>query len=350
MSSSRLPGLDLLRTIAILAVVSLHAGQLAGSQIEGLGALTSNGWMGVDVFFVMSGYLIGTQFFYGDDGIGSFYIKRWLRTLPLYFVVLFFYIWVKPALGFPFRGEAAPYFFFLQNYTGVPDFVPSWSLCIEEQFYLIFPVIAYLVAPLRLGGLFWLLPMIASAFARFLFWRSQGGGAETLDFFCHAVLFKTHMHLDGLAAGLFVASTRRYWSNWPAFRCTLAAALGLVCLIVTVNYAGRPWEGRGFVACFTGLAAGVALLLPWLLRLELGRRAAMFFRYVALWSYGIYIWNDVVSRAVERHRPAFGSETLLVFFSLSFGIAITTYYLVELPLLRLRERILTRVRSFVTLT
>ncbi|MGZ6469403.1 MAG: acyltransferase family protein, partial [Bdellovibrionota bacterium] len=164
---SRNTGLDLLRTSAILLVLALHASQLAPGRPWLLGYVSAFGWAGVDIFFVLSGFLIANQFFSGkkessSSSVRGFYVKRWLRTLPLYFFVLTFYVIIKPHLGFPFQGKPWHYAFFLQNYTGVKDFVPSWSLCIEEQFYLLFPFLALAWMRLKLPAWVWLLPAALS--------------------------------------------------------------------------------------------------------------------------------------------------------------------------------------------
>src|SRR5262249_54468852 len=111
------------------------------------------GWIGVDLFFVLSGYLIGNQIFKplaaGDNpSLGAFFIRRFLRTLPCYYAVLgIYFLWNDGA------APTAKYVFFTQNF-GIPEtFAPSWSLCVEEQFYLLFPLIV--LALHRLGCRNW---------------------------------------------------------------------------------------------------------------------------------------------------------------------------------------------------
>ena len=111
-----------------------------------IGVLGHFGWAGVDLFFVLSGYLIASQYFAravapGTFGlVRGFYIRRFLRTLPPYFVVLAItYVVTVYGLG---QGAAWPslwtYALFLQNF-GMPvaSFFVSWSLCVEEHFYLV---------------------------------------------------------------------------------------------------------------------------------------------------------------------------------------------------------------------
>src|SRR6478609_9066311 len=108
--STREHGLDLLRAAAILMVVSFHAVDLSGASAT-IHRVFAYGWMGVDLFFVLSGFLIGRQAFRPRVEtparfLESFWTKRWLRTLPLYYVVLFTCAVIKPALfHVPFKGD-----------------------------------------------------------------------------------------------------------------------------------------------------------------------------------------------------------------------------------------------------
>jgi peptidoglycan/LPS O-acetylase OafA/YrhL len=149
-STDRLPGLDLLRSIAIVWVMLFHS-----CIIGGLGPdwswLSRYGWMGVDLFFVLSGFLIGTQVLSplsrGQPlSLGDFYLRRAFRILPAYWVVLLLYLFC------PFFREAPgmepwwKFFTFIMNlsidYGANAAFSHAWSLCIEEHFYLAFPILA----------------------------------------------------------------------------------------------------------------------------------------------------------------------------------------------------------------
>lgn len=133
-------GLDLLRSVAILTVLLGHAVNSYGSP-PFLAPLQFGG-TGVDLFFVLSGWLIGTQLFdeqreHGSIELRRFWLRRWMRTLPAYYSVLaltiFQHYLTKPDFSFPWQ-----HIFFLQNYMGDQNiFFVSWSLCVEEQFYLL---------------------------------------------------------------------------------------------------------------------------------------------------------------------------------------------------------------------
>src|SRR6185312_4862167 len=148
-AANRFAGLDHLRALAIIIVFVYHYsmfGHPAGLH-EYFG---SWGWTGVDLFFVLSGFLIGGQLFakIAKDArvsYGEFYFKRSLRILPAYFAVLALYIAIP---GFKERSQLPPLwrmFTFTQNFgldlSKECAFSHAWSLCIEEQFYLFLPLL-----------------------------------------------------------------------------------------------------------------------------------------------------------------------------------------------------------------
>jgi peptidoglycan/LPS O-acetylase OafA/YrhL len=156
-----MPGLDVLRGMAILSVFFFHGlkwylplGALAGAHVRQIGQAVSFGWLGVNLFFVLSGFLITgilldtrTQ----ENYWSSFYIRRFLRIAPLYFVVLAI---LKFALNCTWA-YVILCLLYLANFAVAfripgPGYGPLWSLAVEEQFYLVWP---YLVRRLRLRTL-----------------------------------------------------------------------------------------------------------------------------------------------------------------------------------------------------
>ena len=139
-SKTRNFGLDCVRAIAIFMVLLSHARQAFTDPDIGL-PLTFGGWFGVELFFALSGFLIGTilikLFNNGatQSRLGRFWFRRWMRTLPSYFFILIFY-WM-------FFGQVQYSDFILlqwpinHNQGVVPV---SWSLAVEEWFYIIFPI------------------------------------------------------------------------------------------------------------------------------------------------------------------------------------------------------------------
>ena len=155
-SNNRIFGLDVLRALAILLVVASHCTYLLVAEtshplflfIRSLGAV------GVDLFFVLSGYLIGgillNMINHGKTtfpDLFTFWKRRWLRTLPNYFLILLFNILLVSITTQKLPGTVWRYVLFLQNFTTPhPDFfTEAWSLSIEEYAYLIYPFIVYLL-------------------------------------------------------------------------------------------------------------------------------------------------------------------------------------------------------------
>ena len=158
----RIFGLDLMRATAISLVVFSHISWLlpfkSGLLID---LMSIAGVIGVEIFFVLSGFLIGRiiyRFFISEDfhsgEIKYFWIRRWFRTLPNYFLALMWNLIILLALGFSIPEGIWRYVFFIQNFTsGIPPFFyESWTLSIEEFAYLIGPLLIYLFHLLRKSG------------------------------------------------------------------------------------------------------------------------------------------------------------------------------------------------------
>src|SRR5256886_17058512 len=142
----RQPGLDLLRALAIIVVVIYHAA-LFGSKLPA--RVDRFGWIGVDLFFVLSGYLIGGQLLASlarDQSIhlGRFFARRVLRIMPAYFAVLAIYFLLPSSREYPEMSQPLWKFLLsIQNIAlhGGTAFSHAWSLAVEDQFYLALPFI-----------------------------------------------------------------------------------------------------------------------------------------------------------------------------------------------------------------
>jgi len=165
-SSRHYPALDGLRGIAILAVFCYHFGGGSKSSnwlIQIWSGIADTGWMGVDLFFVLSGFLI-TGILYDTahkpNRVKNFYARRSLRIFPLYYGVLLLFLLLTPTLQLHWKPGHLLYFFYLSNM--MPLFTPGlaspgpkmmvghfWSLAVEEQFYLVWPFIVWYVRDRR---------------------------------------------------------------------------------------------------------------------------------------------------------------------------------------------------------
>jgi peptidoglycan/LPS O-acetylase OafA/YrhL len=171
-AASRLPELDGLRAIAILLVLFSH--QAAFVPLAGIRRFLDMGWIGVDLFFVLSGFLIGGILLEQRDATNYyriFYLRRFLRIVPLYTLILLPGL-VVLGLGLQAyfaghslgdRSAAAIWFcpFFLQNIAWAlalipPTYLlPTWSVAVEEQFYLLLPLLIRKVDRIKLWKCVW---------------------------------------------------------------------------------------------------------------------------------------------------------------------------------------------------
>src|SRR5436189_3771333 len=141
----RQPGLDLLRALAIVIVVIYHAG-IMGFPLPG--RVHRFGWIGVDLFFVLSGYLIGGQLLAPlarnqPITLGRFFARRALRILPAYLVVLSIYVCLPLWREYPEMSSPWKFLASVQNIGlhGGTAFSHAWSLAVEDQFYLLLPLV-----------------------------------------------------------------------------------------------------------------------------------------------------------------------------------------------------------------
>jgi peptidoglycan/LPS O-acetylase OafA/YrhL len=139
----RQPGLDLLRALAVIVVVIYHAG-IMGFPLPG--RIHRFGWIGVDLFFVLSGYLIGGQLLKElartqELHLGRFFARRALRILPAYLVILGIYVYLPAWREYPEMSPSWKFLISAQNIGlhGGTAFSHAWSLAVEDQFYLILP-------------------------------------------------------------------------------------------------------------------------------------------------------------------------------------------------------------------
>ncbi|MCM2322536.1 MAG: acyltransferase, partial [Oligoflexia bacterium] len=364
-AKGRVPALDGLRSLAILLVIGIHALMTFHTVGGAESALTrfpllKGGWIGVDLFFVLSGFLIGKQLWSelrrrGTIHVGRFLLKRGLRIWPLYFAV----IGAAWALGLPPRGasEAAwPELAFLSNYFG-EHFVPgSWSLATEEQFYLAFPVLLWVAsrftrdARVIRGGLVALLALAPLSRALTVW---QATGPLSLSWELRNLYAPFHTHFDGLAAGLLLS----HLLTGPLDRqrvARLAPWLLGAALIVADGLRQlepRVFKYTGLALVFGGLTWHALVRERGVIARALGWRP---FQWVSKLSFGMYLVHRLLLDAAEPLLRGWVSRlpaeaglvaTVLVAALGSAALAAVGYVLVEQPFLRLRGRWLDAARA-----
>lgn len=362
-STIRVHGLDTLRALAVTLVV-LHHYVLFVSDAPTFGWVGEVGWVGVDLFFALSGYLIGNQIFaalksQGGFSLKRFYARRLLRTLPNYWVVLaLYFLW--PA----FRGGAPllplwEYASFIQNFALEPGsaFSHSWSLAIEEQFYVLLPGLALLGAvfgaqfgaPLRLAWVAIALAFVASMLIRADLWQEMAGQKHQLYFYFKYIYYSSFCRYDELLAGVALALLRNHHpAGWARLtrHGNLMGGLGLLACAVAFRFFLDDRYGFGItVFGFPLMALGFSLLIvaavaegSLLRSLRVPGAGPL-----ALWSYAIYLLHKPVSVMAAKWMRAqgFGAEhplTIAALLALSVLTGWLLYKLVETPFMLLRER------------
>jgi peptidoglycan/LPS O-acetylase OafA/YrhL len=218
-----------------------------------------------------------------------------------------------------------------------------WSLCVEEWFYLLLPVVVLRMRALRPGmtpenvlRMIAVGAVLLSVIARFHMFVLQRSGAVDAGTAWWTVYWVTHYRLDGLAAGIFVATLRKPGSaGWA-----LALAMGAVGVLLTqvwIDSAGSPaYEFQKFL--ISALAFGVLVYVSvgdnhWARTRILGAR------FIADLSYSLYLVHPVLLKAVELLASAHPRAGQLVLVPLTLAAALLLRHSVELTFIRLRDRI-----------
>jgi peptidoglycan/LPS O-acetylase OafA/YrhL len=365
--TSRVFGLDCLRALAISGVLFAHGFGLLYAQMPAwFGLLGHGGFYGVELFFVLSGFLIGRILIRYDSDLAKtetlsvFYIRRWFRTLPLFwlFVVLNVLLEIQVKDHSLSLGEVLQHTFFLRTLTAYhPVFFPeSWSLAIEEWFYLLFPAAVWL--GLRFQKRF--APVFLSAATAFFLFSTIGRmisayapDASWAQWQRVIVIYR----FDGLMIGVFAGWISLRWPSLWRARPVLTAAIG--CILLLVLYASLwRWKGGQWVFGpddyfartfrFTLVSLGFALLLPWasLWKLEKENFASLAVRKIALWSYALYLVHIPIIQLVVKYGfqdPGTSLSHALAMFICAIGSAILLsalfFRFFERPCTGLRERV-----------
>ncbi|MGE3173932.1 MAG: acyltransferase family protein [Planctomycetota bacterium] len=370
----RLLALDGVRGVAILLVLLVHAARVPeGAQMPGVLSATdyiaSNvlayGWAGVDLFFVLSGYLItGILLRQRDDPhyFRNFYARRVLRIFPLYYAVVLVRLFVVPGMEHP-TWEAVACLTFWSNlwYGSLPGDAASdpvlgvtWSLAIEEQFYLLWPLLVYVTSRRVLASICWAL--IVGALGLRI--AMSLGDAHWLKLWLY-----TPCRVDTLAVGALVAVVGAERVPWPRWIALLAAAeLGVMVL----PYGTGAFEPRMQVAGYTlhavlgGAVVVLALRNGLLARLLEARVLRAFGRY----SYAIYLLHipivEGLGRLLLRHDAPLPLRPLaeatghylpatLAFAAICIGVAflagLLSWHALEKHVLSLRRLFVPRGRA-----
>lgn len=355
------PELDGLRFFSFLAVFISHAYLISPRMFADAGPITAEfgrwalaaghcGYAAVAVFFVLSSYLITELLLREHDrnhkiDVPAFYVRRALRIWPLYFFFLILMLILEPRLGMPGipAADAPWYLAFLGNWQivwngQIPRSAAQilWTVSIEEQFYLLWPLLIAFVSPKRLGWMCGALLVIGQVTR----WLMVASGSPF-----YAIHFHTCVQFDAIAWGglLAVAVRNGAFANWPVLVRRGLLLGGVMLAVITQRYLAEDkpfaaWPMAAYplfaIAALMTVAGAMRsseqesswLTHPWLVRL--GKI-----------SYGLYIWHlfaIVLTYKFGWCRPQ-SVWTSLYALPMTIAMAEISYQWIEKPFLRWKE-------------
>ena len=352
---------DCVRCVAIFMVMYAHGGdffqRLPAPIVPAMAALNSAAWTGVELFFVLSGFLVSGLLFFEHDktgqlNIGRFLIRRAFKIIPPFYFLLIVTIFVDPFAGRPLKFHHLLHdFFFLDNYR-IGTWGHAWTLALEVHFYILLAVLLYFLSRNAKSGAAWLkaLPwillgvLVVEFFAR---WFNSTLRGEGHHFDVHREIWPTHLALDVLAAGVLL----RYLYNYHLESLALFKRAGIVWFILgllLIVPSGYIWNSPhpALLTAFipTGCALGFGLILFQMTQLPFPASGPLLglvkpFDYLGKHSYSIYLWHLPVREWMIN--PLFpgtrGVEYFAAFFLASLAVGTFFSELLEMPVLRFRD-------------
>lgn len=335
-------------------------------------------WLGVDIFFVLSGFLIGTQLFKevsrsGGVDLYSFYLRRAFRILPAFFVVLFLYAIFPIFRDAPTMQPIWSFATFMVNLDFDPRvgraFSQAWSLCVEEHFYLVLPLLVLLMhRRVSVGGTLAVVAavVVGGIVLRYALWEIQVGPLVRSDrlrdafaVYLRDVYYPTYTRLDGLTFGVLLAAARFFkpelCKRYAPPRVAMPVGISFIVAALALFSMRGPLAGTdlflvfqaqlGSVAGFPLISIGIALVLGAMLDLEhvLRRWPVPGAFAIATLSYSLYLTHKTVfhiDRLILGEENLQGSVGFLVYLVTSFAAATALWVSVERTFLLLRDRML----------
>jgi peptidoglycan/LPS O-acetylase OafA/YrhL len=346
------PGLDGLRALAVILVIVFHYGSIWSKHDDG--GIFPGGFIGVDVFFVLSGFLItsllvGERAKTGRVSFARFYARRSARLIPaLVLLLIGFGLWthhqgakwsalVKPSAAALLYVSNLAQVYFLKSmlHTGLSF---TWSLAIEEQFYLVWPALLVFgvlrFAKTRHAVLISIgAGALVSALIRLYIWN--WGSAYP------AAYMRLDARADGLLLGALCAFLWR-WRMVPTRWLNEAALVSLVALI-GVTFLWPRESGGMFQGGFTLVSLAVAVILLAIAEnvfqlIPLFETSVM--RAIGRVSYGLYLWHGLCLRIAADQLQGRGKFVVAIGGLALTGVIVTiSWYAVEQPFLRLKDRL-----------
>jgi peptidoglycan/LPS O-acetylase OafA/YrhL len=331
------PSLDGLRGVAVLSVILYHVLHFRP------------GWMGVDLFFVLSGFLITSILLDTKNSpayFKNFYIKRLLRIFPLYYgTLLLFFLPFLLKHSYTIVSEALPYFGYVQNISftiarswpvdSLSSLNHFWSLAIEEQFYIFFPLLIYFVKDRMLPFICGALVILAIACRCWFYFTTKN------DVACYTFTF---CRMDGLLIGALANMYARKYNRVRLGYFMAVLLLAIVVSCINMDFTNPLYLTFGFTIN--------ALLFAFILLLSLSPNTYIakimyspVLRHLGKYSYGLYVFHHIffilINYAITtRFKESGTMQNLIPVITLAatYITALLSFHLFETPILRLKKK------------
>lgn len=365
--SNRIFGLDIMRAIAILLVVFSHTLWIVPSAKGFIPDLLKlGGVLGVEIFFVLSGFLIGKIIYkifvsheFNLNKVKYFWVRRWFRTLPNYYLILLLNIIIAICLGTELPNNLWQYFFFLQNFVWEMPifFTESWSLPIEEFAYIIGPLLLYVLFLFKLkmnrSKLFGLVTILIILFfnvTKIIY--NFNVGQSDMNFWNANLKAVTIYRIDAIYIGVFAAYLSmiipKLWLKsrklFFVFGVIIFLALNYYITIKNVVIETSPLFWNILYLPINTIAIGFGL--PLLSNIKSGLKIIRTpITTISIISYSMYLLHySVIMQLLKYFIPTNGLSTINISFYISGYLLLTVllsyilYRVFEKPMMDVRDK------------
>lgn len=365
MTKERIFGLDVMRAVAVLLVLISRLKRIVpDSEIRHIASV--GGVIGVEIFFVLSGFLIGSivlSFFLKDDfnflKVKNFWIRRFFRILPNYFLILITNILVFKLIGFSLPESIWKYFFFIHNFANALPvfFMESWSLSVEEFSYILLPLSLFLIIYFSKKTnkmvifKYTAITAIIFFFVTKLVYNYYNNNTDLNYWALHLrtiVIYRIDSIFYGVLAAYFYYAYTKIWTKYANTLLVLGfiiiIGLHLLIFIKKPFFASNMLFWNVFYFPLNSLA--IALTLPFLSTLKTAPKFILKpITFISLISYSIYLLHNLIIYICVIYFPVnkltaiqlIGYFTMYCAFTISLSAIIYKFY--EKPIMDFRDSV-----------
>ncbi len=365
-SKQRVFGLDVVRAVAILLILCSHSTILLfpNSETTSIKTIQFFGTIGVDIFFVLSGFLIGSILLKYIENHQTkpkhflqFWMRRWFRTLPNYYLVLLINIGLVVFFNTGLPDQLYRYFFFFQNFTDKhPDFfTESWSLSIEEFAYIIGPLLLLFLGLIFKAVNKWLFLMVTLLIIlyftanKFIFHYSFTAIPDNFSW-SQSIRKVVITRIDSIYYGFIGAFAAFYYTKyWNRYKWISFGLGTLMFLSIHFYIYINQLNPDSFILFFNVyylsiVSISILLTFPVFSSWITGKTFSVAITKISIWSYSIYLVNySIVLLSIKQFVSISNLNTiekvivLLLFWSVTFVLSYLLFTFFEHPILKFRD-------------